>query len=700
MKKILIVDDNPQNLYLLEIMLLSNGYQVEKAANGKEGLEYANQAPPDMVISDILMPTMDGFSLCRAWKSSSVLKKIPFIFYTATYTDSKDEDFALSLGADRFLVKPLEPGEMLNAIKDVFKTIEIGELPTPKKSIETPEDYYKTYSETLVRKLEDKMMQLERAKNRLTALYQASQELITLKQSTDLVQSVMHTVVETAGYRQASYYEFDASKERLVFSKSVGFSQETYELIKEKLEFHLGEEKGLVGLVAKTGQVLNISDTSRDSRWITIDQTILSALFVPVKFEDNLLGVIALFSEEKEAFLLADEQNVSSLANSLAVAIENKKNQDLVKKQLLRLSALHNIDLAINGNMDLHSTLNIVITNVTDQLNIDAANIILFNQYSLSYELAAGRGFLTQSIPGNELRQRTFFAEKIIKERRIIHFSDISDPLIPPFFASMWTAEGFTDYWGVPLIAKGEVKGVLEVFQRSKSNQESDWQYYLETLAGQAAIAIDGTEMFEDLQHSNIDLKLAYDATIEGWSRAMDLRDKETENHTKRVVEKTLEMAIAMGIENEELVHIRRGALLHDVGKVGVPDGILLKPGPLTPEEWTIMKKHPDYAYEMLSSISYLHRALDIPCCHHEKWDGSGYPRGLKGTQIPVAARLFAIVDVWDALRSDRPYRKAWEKKEVLEYIQKETGKHFDPEVVKVFFKIIEKEEPPLSKED
>ncbi len=643
MKKILIVDDNPQNLYLLEIMLLSNGYMVEKATNGKEGLDFANQSPPDMVISDILMPTMDGFSFCRVWKTSETLKKIPFIFYTATYTDPKDEAFALGLGADRFLVKPLEPAEMLHVVHEVFKTIEFGELSVPLKSIESQEDYYKTYSEALVRKLEDKMMQLERAKNRLSALYQASCELITFKQSTDLIQSIMQTVVETAGYQHANFFEYDDNQKKLFLSKSVGFDKETDEVVKEKLVFNLGDKTGLVGLVAKTGQPLNVSDTSLDPRWIPIDTTIQSALFVPVQFENILLGVIGLFSKEKDAFSMADEQNVSALANSLAVAIENKKNQERVQKQLSRLSTLHSIDLAISGSMDLHATLNIVLAHIVKQLNIDAADLILYNRFSLAYEFAAGIGFQCRQ-DNQEIRQRLIFAERAIIERRTVHVYEDVENQNSPAFVSVWGNENFVAYWGIPLMARGEVKGVLEVFKRSPYEPDNEWLDYLDTLAGQAVIAIDNAEMFEGLQRSNYDLKSAYDATIEGWSRALDLRDKETENHTLRVTEVTLEMAVSMGIISDDLIHIRRGALLHDIGKMGVPDEILLKPGKLTPEEWGIMKKHPDYAYDMLSPISYLHRALDIPCCHHEKWDGSGYPRGLKGEQIPLAARLLPLL--------------------------------------------------------
>jgi putative two-component system response regulator len=189
------------------------------------------------------------------------------------------------------------------------------------------------------------------------------------------------------------------------------------------------------------------------------------------------------------------------------------------------------------------------------------------------------------------------------------------------------------------------------------------------------------------LQEANDQILEAYEATIEGWTRALDLRDKETEGHSQRVTELTIKLAKAYGMNADELPHIRRGALLHDMGKIGIPDSILHKPGALTDQEWTTMRKHPQFVYDMLKSVEYLQPALDIPYCHHEKWDGSGYPRGLKGEEIPIAARLFAIADVWDALISDRPYRDAWKKEETLTYIRDQSGKHFDPKIVELFFK-------------
>jgi len=272
--------------------------------------------------------------------------------------------------------------------------------------------------------------------------------------------------------------------------------------------------------------------------------------------------------------------------------------------------------------------------------------------------------------------------------RTTIHIPDLNESKLLQRM-QLLNEEGFVTYFGVPLIAKGQIKGVLETFHRSPLEPDPEWRSFLETLAGQAAIAIDNSVLFEELQQTNLNLSLAYDATIEGWSKALDLRDQETEGHALRVTEMTVQLADILGIGATDLVHIRRGALLHDIGKMAVPDSILHKPGPLTEEEWTIMHRHPEFAFDMLSPITFLRQALDIPYGHHERWDGSGYPRHLPGNQIPLAARIFAVVDVWDALTSDRPYRKAFTMAEALEFVQKNAGKLFDPRVDEAFLRLI-----------
>ena len=195
--------------------------------------------------------------------------------------------------------------------------------------------------------------------------------------------------------------------------------------------------------------------------------------------------------------------------------------------------------------------------------------------------------------------------------------------------------------------------------------------------------------MVTALEHSNRELMDAYDTTLEGWSKALELRDEETEGHTQRVTDLTVRLARRMGLDGDDLVQIKRGALLHDIGKMGIPDGILNKPGPLTEDEWDVMRKHTIYAYQMLAPIAYLKPALAIPCCHHERWDGSGYPLGWRGQDIPLPARIFAVADVWDALSSDRPYRKAWPKERVIEHLESHKGVHFDPAIVDEFIGMI-----------
>ena len=355
--------------------------------------------------------------------------------------------------------------------------------------------------------------------------------------------------------------------------------------------------------------------------------------------------------------------------------------------QTSRMQALRKIDMAISASFDLSLTLNILLEQITTQLNVDAADILLYNPYTHSLGFAAERGFTTNALKHTNLRLGESFAGQAAITRQVVHIPDLNQSLGQFDQSPFLTNEGYISYFGVPLIAKGQIKGVLEIFQRSKLQATVDWLEFLEAVAGQAAIALDNATLFNELQHSNTELAKSYDATLEGWVKALELRDRETEGHAQRVIWMTLELAERMGLDGENLPHIRRGALLHDIGKMVIPDSILLKPGPLSQDEWQIMKQHPVYAYQWLSPISYLGPALQIPYYHHERWDGTGYPNGLKGEQIPLSARIFAVADVWDALTSDRPYRSAWSEDEADDYIRKETGKHFDPQVVDDFFK-------------
>ena len=364
---------------------------------------------------------------------------------------------------------------------------------------------------------------------------------------------------------------------------------------------------------------------------------------------------------------------------------DRKKKEELIQTQIERLNALRTIDKAIIGSMDLRISLEIFLDQVVTQMKIDAATVLLFNKHTQVLEYAVSKGFRTSALKHTKLRIGNSNAGKAAREQRIVTIPDIRDGIHGFENSAQFASEDFVTYIAVPLIAKGQVKGVLELFHRSPLNVSADWMGFLEAIADQGAIATDNAALFNDLQRSNAELTLAYDTTIEGWSRAMDLRDKETEGHSQRVSEMTLRIAREMGVREENIVHMRRGALLHDIGKIGVPDSILLKRGPLSDEEWDIMKKHPEYAYNMLHPIEYLRPAIDIPYSHHEKWDGTGYPGRLKGEDIPLAARIFALVDVWDALNSDRPYRPRWPEEKIKDHVLSLSGTHFDPRVVEAF---------------
>lgn len=369
-------------------------------------------------------------------------------------------------------------------------------------------------------------------------------------------------------------------------------------------------------------------------------------------------------------------------------ATERIRAEQRLHLHLRRLRALRTIDRAIISNLDMRAVLDILLEQIALHLHVDAASILLLDPYAQTLTFAAGRGFQSRAFQQTPLLVGEGYAGQIALERRMTFVANLRDSDAQRSL-SVLRHEPFVTYCGVPLIARGQVKGVLELFHRSQLDPDQEWFDFLETLAVQAAIAIDSVESFEAMQRSNAQMALAYEATIRGWARALDLRDRETEGHSQRVTELTVHLARAAGLSDEQIAHIRRGALLHDIGKLGIPDAILHKPEPLSEEEWAIMRRHPDYAYTMLSPIEYLRPALDIPYCHHERWDGAGYPRGLKGEQIPLSARIFAIVDVWDALQSDRPYRARWRREEALDYIRSQAGKHFDPDVVELFLQVI-----------
>ena len=390
-------------------------------------------------------------------------------------------------------------------------------------------------------------------------------------------------------------------------------------------------------------------------------------------------GKVQFDSAGKPAHFIGTAQDVS----------ERKLAEIQIHQQIQRLIALSKIDQAIisTGNLDI--MLETVLPQVITQLQVDAADLLLQHPNSEMLDYVAGQGFRTQAAQTAQVPVGKSAAGRVVKERRLIKIENLQEQSDGSRLSERLDGEGFVSYFGVPLITNGKVKGVLEVFHRTSLYPYAEWVDFLHTLAGQVAVAVENASLFANLEKSNRELSEAYDTTIEGWSRALDLRDRETEGHTLRVTELTMTLARKFNFTDIQMLYIRWGALLHDIGKMGIPDSILLSPSKLSAEDWTIMRKHPQYAHDLLRPIAFLTPALDIPYCHHEKWDGTGYPFGLKGEEIPLQARIFAVVDVWDALCSDRPYRAAWPEKEVREHIRALSGTHFDPQVVDVFMQSV-----------
>lgn len=414
-----------------------------------------------------------------------------------------------------------------------------------------------------------------------------------------------------------------------------------------------------------------------------------SLLSFRLKYGDQRVGALHLCSSALNAFDPEHLEIGREIADQLAIAIRQTELFDQTRQSLEREKNLNRVTHSISSSFDLESTIPVFLRLTTELLGVDGASLTLLSEDEsqlifpeiYTYPAAIGR---TRVQPGQGL------AWKVVTTRLSIVVEDYARF---PNALPEWVKAGVRAIAAVPVMAGNRVLGSLGVFRFSLTPTFTQRDVELvQAIAQQAGMAIHNSQMYNTVQATAEELSTAYNATIQGWSRALELRDKETQGHSERVIELSVKLASQMGMTREAMPHFLRGVFLHDIGKMGIPDSILLKPGPLTPDEWVIMRQHPEYARRLLSDIPYLRPALDVPYSHHEKWDGSGYPRGLKGEEIPLGARIFAVVDVWDALTSDRPYRPAWSEKATKDYLLENAGKHFDPQVVNVFLQLIHDE--------
>ena len=364
-----------------------------------------------------------------------------------------------------------------------------------------------------------------------------------------------------------------------------------------------------------------------------------------------------------------------------------------ISEQMLstELSTLLKVSSSLASTLDLTEVLQTAIESAVEVVGLDTGAIYTLENDTLY--LGATTPPLPPQFP-DELRLAHLDDHPHIKETLTtgtpVYLEDAGQAFLSTAEKIVVDSRQLVSILYFPLLLKENSIGALIIGTTDKTHHFTTNETNLcNILSFQVSLAVSNAKLFEEAQQAISEITHAYDATLEGWSLALEMRDHDTDEHTNRVTELTVALARRMGISESELDNIRRGALLHDIGKMGIPDAILRKPDVLSESEWETMKTHPELAYQFLSKIDYLNSAIDIPLCHHEKWDGTGYPRSLKGEEIPLIARIFAVVDVFDALISDRPYRKAWQREIALDYIRNQSGKHFDPKAVEEFLEML-----------
>jgi len=510
------------------------------------------------------------------------------------------------------------------------------------------------------------------------------------------------SLIETILFQIQSLLEVESGA--LVFKDPINeddyFVEMVFGAIEPLLGRHIKKGEGLFGYVIKTGNIYNSQNIHTDAVLDIkeLPENSSAVACTPLISQQEITGALLIARqarfEENEIRLL------SAIADIAANAIQRTTLHEKTVRYAHQMETVSKVGGVLAMTLDQEE----IFKHLVDQLmqllpDISTIFISLFDEqkkrFNCIYASVDNEVLNAKELPPAPLEPPGVGTQsEVVHTHKPLIINNLRARLAQVKMLVQVGNEGPSTQSGLyaPMLARDRVIGVIQVQSYTVNRFSIEDAEALCLIANTAAVAIENSRLLADLRQSNLDLVQAYDSTLKGWSRALDLKDKETEGHTERVADLSVKLARVLDINGDELDNIRRGALLHDIGKMGIPDNILLKPGPLDENEWEIMRRHPGYAYELIHPIAHLNKVLDIPYCHHEKWDGTGYPRGLKNDQIPLSARIFAVIDVWDALRSDRPYRPAKSKEEALEYITSQSGKHFDPAVVTAFIHLLETE--------
>jgi PAS domain S-box-containing protein len=523
---------------------------------------------------------------------------------------------------------------------------------------------------------------IQRRADEFQVLYETSQSLTILGDIQILLGTIVSQAQALLATSAGGIYLYDREREELEITIATNSTMPIGTRLK------LGE--GMAGRVALSREPMIIDDYhawgGRSPSYEGIP--VRAVIEAPMIISGELIGVLVVHEvgESTRKFTEEDARLLWMFATQAASAVQETRQLEKIRRYLEESEMVNRLSTALRAARTIDEMLPILIDETLSILNTSAGCIWLYDPESDSLKQAISRGWFT-NISETPILLGEGIAGSVYVSGETYHSREFS---IDPRARESTRSQIPTGWGGVclPIQSTDEVIGVLFVATQLPREMSDQDARLLSTLAEIGGITINRMRLHEGTVLQAAELEEAYEATLQGWAKALEFRDQETEGHSRRVMEMTISLARAMGLGEEALTHVRRGVLLHDIGKMTVPDRILQKPGPLDEAEWVIMRQHPVHAYELLRPITYLGPTLVIPFCHHEKWDGSGYPRGLKGEEIPLAARIFAVIDVWDALRSDRPYREAQSDQTALRYIKEQSGKHFDPQVVEAFLRV------------
>ena len=694
-----LFEDSPISLWEEDFSAVRKKIDLWKKKGITNFDEYLEQQPEEVAecaklvrILDVNKATMD---LLRAKYKEDLLSNLSSILTEETADEFRSELVQIAEGKNHFEWEGKNrtlSGELIN-VQLSWSVVPGYEKDLSKVLVSIMDITQRKKSEEEMRHLIQELRMLgELEKDNRILAETLAKNAVTINrtlQSDKILDAIIENLGAVIPYDTASIMLIKNDGAKIVRSK--GFKERGLEEWVQSRIFFLNEYPNLA-TVFRTGNYVLISQVDKSPDWRLNKEMdwVQSAINAPLKEGEKVIGFLNIDSSIRDYYNESHARHLLLFTEQIATALKNAKLYEETQKRINRMQAMTQIDQAINSSLDLNISLEIILMQAKEQLRADAANILLVDEINQSLVFSKARGFKTDVIKKTNLRLGTGLPSAAVMERTVVQIPDLQTAEESFFKNALVEQEGFRSYYCAPLVTKGQLKGVIEVYFKQPFQADQEWLEFLGTLAQQSAIAINNAELLNSLQAGQFELVNAYENALQGWVQTYE-RQLGGEDELKRLTDFSMQLAEKMGMNRSDLANFKRGVLLHDIGMTSIPAAIINKTEKISEAERQIIQAHPIHARSLLSKSKYMANNMDIPCHHHERWDGSGYPQGLMGEMIPLAARIFAVADVWVALTSDRPYRKAWSKAKAIKYILKQSGKQFDAQVVEAFFELVNK---------